>query len=106
MHIDIAKLRLAQGKRNMFLAADRVSRFACAEFRDDIGKMNSAGFLRGVSNAFPCKIHTVLTNNGMAFADLPGNRNKPIHAFLGMYIFGRVCNEDGIAHKLTKPYHP
>jgi len=42
----------------------------------------------------------------MAFADLPKNRNKPIHAFLGMHIFGRVCNENGIVHKLTKPYHP
>lgn len=42
----------------------------------------------------------------MAFADLPKNRNKPIRAFLGMHIFGRVCNENSITHKLTKPYHP
>ena len=56
--------------------------------------------------AFPYKIHTVLTDNGMAFADLPKNRNKPIRAFLGMHIFGRVCDENGIVHKLTKPYHP
>ena len=52
------------------------------------------------------RIHTVLTDNGMAFADLPKNRNKPIHAFLGMHIFSRVCNENNITHKLTKPYHP
>ena len=71
-----------------------------------MGKMNGADFLRGVIKAFPYKIHTVLTDNGMAFADLPKNRNKPIHAFLGMHIFGRVCNENGITHKLTKPYHP
>lgn len=32
-------------------------------------------------NAFPYKIHTVLTDSGMAFAELPKNRNKPIHAF-------------------------
>lgn len=57
-------------------------------------------------NAFPYRIHTVLTDNGMAFADLPKNRNKPIHAFLGMHLFGRVCNENGIVYKLTKPYHP
>ena len=71
-----------------------------------MGKMNGADFLRGVIRAFPYKIHTVLTDNGMAFADLPENRNKPIRAFLGMHIFGRVCNENGIVHKLTKPYHP
>lgn len=106
VHIDIAELRLAQGKLNMFLAIDRVSKFTCGEFRDDMGKMNGAEFLRGVINTFPYKIHTVLTDNGMAFADLPKNRNKPIHAFLGMHIFGRVCNENGITHKLTKPYHP
>jgi len=68
--------------------------------------MNGADFLRGVINAFPYKIHTVLTDNGMPFADLPKNRNKPIHAFLGMHTFGQVCNENGIVHKLTKPYHP
>ena len=106
VHIDIAELRLAEGKLNMFLAIDRVSKFTYVEFRDDMGKMNGADFLRGVIKAFPYKIHTVLTDNGMAFADLPKNRNKPIHAFLGMHIFGRVCNENGITHKLTKPYHP
>ena len=106
VHIDIAELRLAEGKLNMFLAIDRVSKFTYVKFRDDLGKMNGADFLRGVIQAFPYKIHTVLTDNGMAFADLPKNRNKPIHAFLGMHIFGRVCNENGITHKLTKPYHP
>lgn len=106
VHIDIAELRLAQGKLNMLLAIDRVSKFTYVEFWDDLGKMNRADFLRGVINAFPYKIHTVMTDNGMAFADLPKNRNKPIHAFLSMHIFGRVCNENGIVHKLTKPYHP
>ena len=61
----------------MFLAIDRVSKFTYVEFRDDMGKMNGADFLRGA-----------------------------IQAFLGMHIFGRVCNENGIVHKLTKPYHP
>ena len=91
----------------MFLAIDRVSKFSPnVEFRNDMGKMNGADFLRGVIKTFPHKIHTVLTDNGMAFADLPKNRDKSIHVFLGMHIFGRVCNENGIAHKLTKPYHP
>lgn len=106
VHIDIAELRLGQGKLNMFIAIDRVSKFTYVEFRDGLGKMNGADFLRGVINAFPYKIHTVLTDNGMAFADLPKIRNKPIHALLGMHIFSRVCNENGIVHKLTRPYHP
>jgi hypothetical protein len=106
VHIDISELRLAQGKLNMFLAIDRVSKFTYVEFRDDAGKMNGADFLRGAIAAFPYAIHTVLTDNGMAFADLPKNRNGPTRRYLGAHIFDRVCNENGIEHKLTKPYHP
>ncbi len=76
VHIDISELRLAQGKLIMFLAIDRVSKFTYVEFRDDAGKMNGADFLRGVVSAFPYAIHTVLTDNGMAFADLPKNRGR------------------------------
>ena len=106
VHIDISELRLTQGKLNMFLAIDRASKFTYVEFRDDAGKMNGAEFLRGVVEAFPYAIRTVLTDNGMAFADLPKNRNGPTRRYLGAHIFGRVCNEHGIEHKLTKPYHP
>ena len=120
VHIDISELRLAQGKLNMFLAIDWVSKFTYVEFRDDAGKMNGADFLRGVVAAFPYAIHTVLTDNreaiprrdvseadrGMAFADLPKNRNGPSRRYLGAHIFDRVCDENSIEHKLTKPYHP
>ena len=61
----------------MFLAIDRVSKFTYVEFRENAGKMNGANCLRDVVKAFPYKIHTVLTDNGMAFADLPKNRNEP-----------------------------
>ena len=77
VHIDISELRLAHGKLTMFLAIDRVSKFTDVEFRDDAGKINGADFLRGVAEAFPYAIHTVLTGNGMAFADLPKNRGRP-----------------------------
>ena len=106
VHIDISELRLAQGKLNMFLAIDRVSKFTYVEFRDNAGKMNGANFLRGVVEAFPNAIHTVLTDSGMAFADLPKNRAGPTRRYLSDHIFDRVCHEHGIKHKLTKPYHP
>ncbi len=77
VHIDISELRLAEGKPTMALAIDRVSKFTPVEFRDDAAKMSGADFLRGVVAAFPYAIHTVLTDNGMAFADLPRNRNGP-----------------------------
>ena len=74
---DICELRLVEGKLNMFLAIDRVSKFTYVEFHENAGKMNGADFLQNVVKAFPYKIHTVLTDNGMAFADLPKNRTGP-----------------------------
>ena len=38
--------------------------------------MNGAAFLREVVEVFPYKLHTVLTDNGMAFADLSKNRGR------------------------------
>lgn len=90
----------------MFLAIDRVSKFTYVEFHDCAGKTEGAAFLRNVVEVFPYKIHTVLTDNGMAFADLPKNRTGPSRRFLGPHIFDRVCIANGIEHRLTKPYHP
>jgi transposase-like protein len=106
VHIDHCELRLADGKLHMFLAIDRVSKFTYVAFFDAATKMNGAAFLREVVAAFPYAIHTVLTDNGMAFADLPKNRTGPTRTWLGDHIFDRVCAEHGITHKLTKPYHP
>ena len=102
VHIDSCELRHAGGKLIMFLAIDRVSKFTYVEFHDSAGKMEGSAFLRNVVAAFPYRIHTVLTDNGMAFADLPKNRTGPSRRFLGPHIFDRVC----IEHRLTKPYHP
>jgi transposase InsO family protein len=48
----------------------------------------------------------VLTDNGMAFADLPKYRQGPTRTWLGPHIFDRVCIDNAIENKLTKPYHP
>src|ERR1700691_1482032 len=106
VHIDSCELRHADGKLVMFLAIDRVSKFTYVEFHDCAGKMEGSAFLKNVVEAFPYKIHTVLTDNGMAFADLPKNRGGPSRRFLGPHIFDRVCMKNGIEHRLTKPYHP
>jgi transposase InsO family protein len=108
VHIDVCELRLAEGRLFMFLAIDRVSKFVHVAFYDANTKMNGAAFLREVVAAFPYRLHTVLTDNGMAFADLPKNRGRhpEIEAVFGGHIFDRVCREHGIEHRLTKPYHP
>ena len=106
VHIDSCELRHADGKIHMFLAIDRVSKFTFVEFYEKAGKMNAASFLEHAIEAFPYQIHTVLTDNGVAFADLPKNRTGPNSVYFGLHIFGRTCKENGITHKLTKPYHP
>ena len=45
-------------------------------------------------------LHTVLTDNGIQFV----NRSSDRYAF--RHIFGRVCEEHGIEHRLTKVKHP
>ena len=106
VHIDSCELRHADGKLHMFLAIDRVSKFTFVEFYEKAGKMNAAAFLRHAIEAFPYNIHTILTDNGIAFADLPKNRNGATAYWSGGHIFGRTCAENGITHKLTKPHHP
>src|ERR687889_1932700 len=106
VHIDHCELRLAEGKLHLFLAIDRVSKFTHVAFFDAATKMDGAAFLREVVAVFPYAIHTVLTDNGMAFADLPQHRDGPTRRYLGAHIFDRVCRERGIEHRLTKPYHP
>jgi transposase InsO family protein len=105
VHVDVCELRLAEGKLFMFLAIDRVSKFVHVAFFEAATKLNGAAFLRQVVAAFPYAIHTVLTDNGMAFADLPRYRDGPTARWMG-HIFDRVCREHGIEHKLTKPYPP
>ena len=50
-------LRLAEGRLFMFLAIDRVSKFARVAFLDANTKLNGAAFLREVVAAFPYAIH-------------------------------------------------
>ena len=53
----------------------------------------------------PYKIHTVLTDNGIQFADLPKSRKGPTAMFRG-HPFARVCRANGIEQRLTKIGHP
>jgi transposase InsO family protein len=64
-----------------------------------------AAFLRSVVDAFPSRLHTVLTDNGTSCADQPRSRSGLTARFRG-HAFERVCHEHGIEHRRTKPYHP
>lgn len=47
----------------------------------------------------PYDIHTVLTDNGIQFT------NQMRHKYAFHHIFDRVCDEDGVEHRLTKINH-
>jgi IS30 family transposase len=99
-HIDLAEVRTAEGKLNLFVAIDRTAKFAFVRLEKRARKMEAAQFLRDLLQALPYRIHTVLTDNGIQFT----NRALDAHAFA--HIFDRVCSENGIEHRLTKVRHP
>ena len=66
VHIDSAEMKISNGKQHMFVAIDRVTKFTHVAFFDRATKANAVQFLRQVLAAFPYRVHTVLTDNGMA----------------------------------------
>jgi transposase-like protein len=104
-HIDIAEVRTEEGKLYLFVAIDRTSKFAYAELHERAKRQTAAGFLKALIKAVPYKIHTVLTDNGIQFADLPKNRMGPTALWRG-HMFDIVCDDNDIEHRLTKPNHP
>lgn len=99
-HIDIAEVQTAEGKLRLFVAIDRTSKFAFVELHREAGKMIAAQFLRNLIAAVPYAIQTVLTDNGIQFT------NQARHKYAFHHIFDRVCDENGIEHRLTKIKHP
>jgi len=61
-------------------------------------------FLQALIKAVLYKIHTLLTDNVIQFADVPKNRSKPTAIWRG-HPFGRACRQRGIENRLTKPNH-
>src|SRR5215475_5685046 len=70
-HIDIAEVRTDEGKLFMFVAVDRTSKFAFAQLHEAATVKTTAGFLEALIEAVPYKVHTVLTDNGVQFGDMP-----------------------------------
>jgi transposase InsO family protein len=88
----------------LFVAIDRTSKFAVVELVERAAMRAAAACLQTLVEAVPYRIHTVLTDNGIQFADLAKNREALTARFRG-HPFDRLCVLRGIEHRLTKPNH-
>jgi len=104
-HIDIAEVRTEEGKLYLFAAIDRTSKFAFVELHEKADRPTAVRFLEALIAAVPYRLHTVLTDNGIQFADLPRNRDGWTARYR-VHRFDQICRANGIEHRLTKPNHP
>ena len=87
LHVDFAEVHTKEGRQYLFVAIDRTSKVAFAEFQPRAKRVVAAGFLRRVLDRLPYKVHPVLTDNGVQFT-------PQAHQFLpGGHRFGRICRE-------------
>ena len=102
-HIDIAEVQTAEGKLSLFVGIDRTAKFAVAQLVETADRRTAWEFLQHMLEAVPYQVHTILTDNGIQFAEQPRNRNtlysRPMR-------FDMICEANGIEHRLTKPNHP
>jgi hypothetical protein len=98
-------VRTEERKPYLFVAVDRTSKYAFARPRAKATTVTAREFLDELASAVPYKIHTVLTVNGIQFADLPKDRDGFTARWRGRP-FDRLGLEHGIEHRLTKPNHP
>lgn len=104
-HIDIAEVRTAEGKLQLFVAIDRTSKFAFVQLVDKANRVTASAFLVALIEAVPYKIHTVLTDNGIQFRYPPRYANGPTAQYM-THMFAKRCRENGIEHRFTKINHP
>jgi hypothetical protein len=78
-HMDIAEVQTAEGKLYLFVGIDRTSKFAVTQLVDKADRRTAWEFLEHLLKAVPYRIHTILTDNGIQFAEQPRNATPPGH---------------------------
>ena len=118
-HIDIAEVQTAEGKLHLFVGIDRTSKFAVTQLVEKADRKTAWEFLRHMLEAFACgssyQVHSILTDNGIQFAEQRRNRNT---VYSRPMRFDMICEgapksaigprtmARGIEHRLTKPNQP
>lgn len=108
IHVDLKHLTRLQGRPALvFVAIDRATRFVHVEIMPRRDAETAAACLERFLQAFPHPVATVLTDNGSEFTDrFGGARWGQRTRGTGRHAFDRVCAAHGIAHRLTRPFHP
>ena len=87
-----------QGSAPALPAIDRPSRFVAAQFVEMADRRAALAFLRHVLEAVPYHAHTLLTDNGILFAEQPRNRimiwSRPMR-------FNMICEANGQVERTT-----
>ena len=102
-HIGIAEVQTAEGKLYLSVRIDRTSKFSVTQLVDKADRKTAWEFLEHLLKAVPYRIHTILTDNGIQFADQPRNRNQ---IYSRPMRFDMICDPHGIEHRMTEPNHP
>ena len=64
-------MRTAEGKLHLFVAIDRVTKFAFVQLHEKATRRIAGDFLRALVKAVPYRVHTAPTKNGTHFTDPP-----------------------------------
>jgi transposase InsO family protein len=104
-HIDIAEVQTSQGKRHLYVAVDRTSKFAFVQLAERATAVTASAFLVALVAAVPYTIHTILTDNGIQFRFAPRYADGPTARY-STHMFDMRCRENGIEHRFTKINHP
>lgn len=109
IHVDLKHLTdLEKRKSYAFVAIDRATRYVYLEIHPCRDGATAAGFLVRFLAHFPYPVHTLLTDNGSEFTDrfAVDMKDKPHDRPSGRHPFDRICAENHIDHRLTRPFRP
>jgi transposase InsO family protein len=108
VHVDLKHLPRLKGQAAyVFVAIERTTRFVHAEIIQDRSGETVAACLGRFLEAFGHPVHTILTDNGSEFTDRFGDaRWRRRDQGTGKHPFDKICQAQGVKHKLTRPYRP
>ncbi len=70
-------MHTAEGKLYLFVAIDRTSKFVVTQLVNKADRRTAWEFLEHLLKAVPYRIHAILTDNGILFAEQPATVTPP-----------------------------